>query len=87
MKHLFKNLYIYIKHCSKCELNQIKRYKPYENMIFIDKFEISFHIIIMNFIVILFITIDDLNCLFMIIDKFFKKVLLILEKIIYFVIK
>ena len=87
IRHLFKNLRIYIKHYLKCELNQIKRYKSYKNIIFINRFEISFHIIVINFIVILFIIIDDLNYLFTIINKFFKRVLFILEKIIYFVIE
>ena len=84
LRHLIKHLRIYINHYSKCEFNQIKRYKSYNNMIFINRFIISFYIIIMNFIVALFIIIkDDLDCLFTIINKFFKKILLIFDKIIY----
>ena len=56
-------------------------------MIFINKLGISFHIITINFIIALLVIIDDFNYLLIIIDKFFKKVLLISRKITYFVIK
>ena len=54
-------------------------------MLFINKVEILFHIIIMNFIVTLFLIIDDLNYLFIIINKFSKKILFIFEKVIYLI--
>ena len=56
-------------------------------MILINKFEISFYIIVINFIIILFVIIDDLNYLFIIINKFFKRILFMLKKIIHFVAK
>ena len=87
MRHLSKHLRIYINHYSKCELNQIKRYKPYESMIFINKSKISFHIIIMNFIIAFSLIINDFDNLFTIINKFFKRVLLIFKKTIYIIAK
>ena len=52
-------------------------------MIPIDKSEISFHIIVMNFIVTLFITKKGFDSLFTIIDKFSKRILFIFERVIY----
>ena len=63
----------------------MKRYKFYNNIIFINKLIISFYIIIINFIVVLFIIKNDLDYLFIIINKFFKRVLFLFDKIIYFV--
>ena len=83
MRHLSKHFQIYINHCSKCELNQIKRYKSYKNIILIDKSKIPFHIIIINFIIALSLITNDFDNLFMIINKFFKRILLTFEKIIY----
>ena len=51
IRHLSKHLRAYKNYCSKCELNQIKRYKSYENIILINRSRLSFHIIIMNFII------------------------------------
>ena len=87
MRHLSKHLRIYINYYSKCEFNQIKRYKSYKNMIFIDKSKILFHIIIMNFIIAFPLIINDFDNLFTITNKFFKKVLLTFKKIINIVVK
>ena len=83
MRHLSKHLRIYINYYPKCELNQIKRYKFYNNIIFINKSEISFYIIIINFIIALLITKEDFDNLFIIIDKFSKRIFLIFGKVIY----
>ena len=83
MRHLSKHLRIYIDYYSKCELNQIKHHKFYENIIFINKSRISFHIIVINFIITLFITKKDFDNLFIMINKFLKRILLIFERVIY----
>ena len=83
MRHLSKHLRICINYCSKCELNYFKRYKFYENIMFINKSKISFHIIIMNFIITLFMTKKDFNNLFIIIDKFSNRILFIFGRVIY----
>ena len=83
MRHLSKHLRIYINYCSKCELNQIKRYKSYENIIFINKSEIPFHIIVMNFIITFFIIKNGIDNLLIMINKFSKRILLIFERVTY----
>ena len=83
MRHLSKHLRAYINHYPKCDLNQIKRYKSYESMILINKLRISFHIIIMNFIMAFSITKKGFDYLFTIIDKFSKRILLISKRVIY----
>lgn len=83
LRHLYRNLRTYIEHCPECELNQTKRHKPYESMVPIDRPGIPFHTIAMDFIVALPVTIDDLNYLLTVIDKFFKRVLLLPGKTTY----
>ena len=83
MRYLLKYLRIYINYYSKCELNQIKRYKFYDNIIFIDKSGIPFHIIVINFIITLFMIKEGFDNLFTIIDKFLKRILLILGRVTY----
>ena len=83
MRHLSKHLRAYINYYSKCELNQIKRHKLYDNIIFINKSRIPFYTIVINFIITLFIIKKDFDNLFIIIDKFLKRILLILGRVIY----
>ena len=52
-------------------------------MIFIDRSKVSFYIIIINFIITLLMTKKGFNILFIIINKFLKRILLILGKVIY----
>ena len=49
----------------------------------INKLEILFHIIIINFVIALSITANNYNYLLTVIDKFSKRVLTIPEKITY----
>ena len=53
IRHLFKHLCIYIAHCSNCQLNQIKKHFIYDKLISMITSTISFHIITINFIIIL----------------------------------
>ena len=45
---LFKKLITYIRHCSTCQLNQIKRHRSYEKLTPLFIFSIFFHTLIMN---------------------------------------
>ena len=56
-------------------------------MISINRSEIPFHIIIMNFIVTLLVIADECDCLLTVTDKFFKRALMMLEKTTYIVAK
>ena len=73
---MIKHFKIYIVHCSKCQINQIKRHSAYDEFTFIVSSTILFHTIAMNFIVRLSFS-RDMNVLFTITCKFFKKILLI----------
>ena len=73
---MIKHFKIYIIHCSKCQINQIKRHFAYDEFTFIILSTIFFHTITMNFIVKLLFN-RDMNVLFTITCKFFKKILLI----------
>ena len=87
IKYLFKYFRFYIEHCSEYKFNQIKRHKFYENIIFIDKPEISFYIITIDFVIIFFMIINECDCLLIVIDKFSKRVLIFFDKIIYNITK
>ena len=55
------------------------RHFLYESLNFIMTFLISFHILTMNFVIELF-KIDDYNVLFIITNKFTKKMFFVIEK-------
>ena len=80
---LSRKLRLYIEYCSSCQLNQTKRHRLYEELIFVFSSSKSFYIIIMNFVVKLS---DIYDALFIVIDKFFRRVLIMREKIIYDVV-
>ena len=70
----------YIEHCFDCQLTQIKRHRSYDELMLITSSSHSFHIIAMNFIVTLS---NELNSVLTVTCKFFKKITLIIDKIIY----
>ena len=80
IRKLSKRLIIYIRHCSQCQLNQIKKHKSYDELMFIFTLIISYHIIVINFIIILSKQTHDCDVMMIIICKFFKKNILIFEK-------
>ena len=61
-------------------LNQIKRHRFYEKSILIFMSFESFHTLIINFIMTLF---DEWDALFIVTNKYFRRVMLIYDKIIY----
>ena len=80
-----KRLRLYIRKCHACQLNQIRRHLLYDELMSIITFNISFHIITMNFILNLFIC-RDMNCFLILICKAFKSNKLLLDKNTYFVV-
>ncbi len=74
---LFRKIRLYIKHCSICELNQTKRHSLYEELVSIFNEQISFQIIVMNFILALS---ENTNTAFIVICKASKRVTIISEK-------
>ena len=80
ISRLFRKLRRYIEHCFNCQLTQTKRHRFYEKLISINSSFYSFHIIVLNFIVALP---DELNAIFDITCKHFRRVSLMIDKIIY----
>ncbi len=82
---IFETLYIrrlthhlrqYIAYCPNCLLNQIKRHKSYEALNSISSSKISFHIIVMNFILTLSRS-DRFDTILTVTDKFSKEKILV----------
>lgn len=89
---LIQNLYIYsitnklyefIRYCFHCQFNQTFRYKFYDSLQPIFFSTRSFHILIINFILVLPKSFDNENCVMGIINKFFKIIIFIFNKIIF----
>ena len=70
----------YIKYCFTCNLHRTKRHKFLSELHFINNSNISFHTINMNFVIVLLKINANANILFIIINKFSKKILLISNK-------
>ena len=84
IKQFTKRLRSYIKHCSKCQFNQIKRHSFYESLQFIATSAISFHTLAIDFILKLSsMNSDDMNCIMSMTNKFIKKCMILFDKIIY----
>ena len=61
--------------------NQIMRHASYEKLKFINIMTLFFHIIIIDFIVSMPKTSDEMNAIFFTIDKFFKRISFVAKKI------
>ena len=79
---LSKKLKVYITHCLICQLNQIKRHKLYKELMSVICSSISFHTIVMNFILTISEK-NDFDTLLTIICKYSKKITIISEKVTY----
>ena len=86
VRDLFRYLRDYLKYCSKCQMYQIKKHASYDFLQFILISSISFHIIIMKFILILFVFRDELNITMFVICKFTKRITFIIDKKTWFVV-
>lgn len=84
ISRMSRKLHFYIKHCSSCQLNQIKRHLSYEKLISIFSLALSFRKLIMNFIVTLS---EVTNFVLTITCKTSKRLTIIFELIIWFVIQ
>ena len=80
IRDLSRYLRDYLKHCSKCQMYQIKRHASYEFMQSIFTSIIFFHTITMNFILILSFSEEDFDIAFSIIDKFIKRMIVVSDK-------
>ena len=78
VRFMIKRFKIYITHCSKYQINQIKRYSIYNKLNSIVSSIIFFHTIVMNFIIALLFN-KKFDVLLIIICKFSKKILFIAD--------
>ena len=86
IRDLIRYLRNYLKHCSKCQIYQTRRHKSYESLQLILTFSISFHTIIVDFVLALSIFKSDLFDYFISVTcKYFKRVLLISSRIKYII--
>ena len=87
IRDLSRYLRDYLKYCSKCQIYQIKKHVLYDSLQFILISSISFHTIIIDFILILFVSRDELNITMSVICKFIKQFTLVVDKKIWFVVE
>ena len=81
IRDLFKYFKDFFKHCSKCQTYQTRRHKLYDSLQFIFISNIFFHIIIIDFILILSKSrVDQFDCVMSINCKYFKRIVLISNK-------
>ena len=77
IRYLAKHLRVYIEHCPAYQLNQTKRHKPYRRLLPINKPNIPFHTITIDFILALPVTKDGCDSLLTVTCKASKRMLLI----------
>ena len=74
-------LYEFIRYCSHCQLNQTPRYKLYDSLQLIFSSARSFHILIIDFILIFPKSLsDECDCILSMTDKFSKVIIFISGK-------
>ena len=84
---LFKKFTIYIRHCSVCQLNQIKRHRFNDELTSLFISSIFFHTLIMNWVIVFSNNKNEYDCILNVICKFNRKFQFIHDKTTYFVVK
>ena len=85
IREFFRYLREYLKYCFHCQIYQIKKHVSYDFLQSMLTSNVSFHIITMNFILVLFKSSQKLDIVMTISCKFFKRVTIIVEKITWFI--
>ena len=80
IKSLFTKINQYLKHCSKCVVNQTKRHKSYDSLQSIFSSSISFHTITIDFVLVMSSFHIDINNVMTTICKFFKRATIISDR-------
>ena len=78
--NLSKKLHEWIRHCPQCQINQTTRHRLYKTLQLIILLGKPFHTLTMDFILALFTTKEEFNCILTITDKFSKVITLLLNK-------
>ena len=87
IRDLSRYLRDYLKHCSKCQIYQTRRHKLYDSLQSILTSSVSFHTIIIDFVLALSISKKRLNCLMSITCKYSKRILLVSSRDIFIAIE
>ena len=87
IRELSRYLRNYFKHCSNCQVYQIKKHASYESLQFILASTMSFHTIIIDFILTLSTFINDYDTIMSIFCKFIKRITLVLNKFTWFAVQ
>jgi hypothetical protein len=80
IRHISKRLRRYIHHCKSCFEKQTKRYSSYDELNSIRTMTLSFHTVIIDFVVASSITLIEENAILIITKKFFKRINIIAKK-------
>ena len=80
IKELIRYLKNYIAHCSQCKINRIRRHKSYEFLQSILSSFISFHTLIIDFILTMLVSHIDMNCVMSVTDKYSKRITILVNK-------
>jgi hypothetical protein len=80
IRHMSKRLRRYIHHCKTCLEEQIKRHAFYDELNSIRIMTLSFHTMIIDFVVNLSIASFEENAILTITNKFSKRINIIAEK-------
>ncbi len=79
IRHMFKRLRRYIHHCTFCLKEQTKRHSSFDELSFIKIMTLLFHTMIIDFIVILFVS-QKYDALLTTTNKFFERINLTSKK-------
>ena len=85
IRDLSRYLRDYLKHCSQCQIYQTRRHASYDSLQSILISSISFHIIIIDFILVLSLSRQEFDTIMSISCKFFKRDFVVSDKKTWFV--
>jgi hypothetical protein len=80
IRHMIKRLRRYIHHCKSCLERQTKRHSSYDELNSIRTMTLSFHTVIIDFVIVLSMTLIEENAILTITNKFFKRISIITKK-------
>ena len=86
IRELSKQLTDYLKHCSKCQVNRIRKHKSYDSLQSILSSFIFFYTLTIDFVLILSTFHTDMNNVMTITNKFKKRVIIVPDKNIWIAI-
>ena len=80
VRDLIRHLKNYFKHCSKCQVNQIRRHKSYDSLQFILSSSTLFHTITIDFVLTISFSHIELNNIMSITCKYSKRITIVFDK-------